>query len=109
VDARKTMAFGLCILWKKTMICELCHCEEAYNFHHFIPRTLHSNKWFQKNFTREQMREGLHVCKECHKTLHDLIPSEKEMGKQYNSREKLVAHPKVANYIRWKRKKCGVK
>ena len=26
------------------MLCRLCQCEAAYNFHHFIPRTLHSNK-----------------------------------------------------------------
>ena len=85
------------------MKCQLCDTDEAYNFHHFIPRTLHSNKWFQKNFTREQMREGLDICKECHKTIHNLIPSEKEMGKKYNSKQKLMSHPKVAVYLKWKR------
>jgi hypothetical protein len=29
------------------MLCELCQSEDAHNFHHFIPRTLHTNKWFK--------------------------------------------------------------
>lgn len=54
------------------------------------------------------MSEGLDVCKQCHKTIHDLIPDEKELGKNYNTRGKLVSHPKVAKYLKWKRKKRGV-
>lgn len=87
------------------MLCELCQCEEAHNFHHFIPRTLHSNKWFKRRFSREQMREGLHLCKPCHTAIHDLLPSEKELGRDYNAREKLLAHPQVAAYVKWKRKR----
>ena len=63
-----------------TMLCELCESEEVHNFHHFIPRTLHSNKWFKKRYTREQMQEGINLCKSCHKAIHDLIPKEKELG-----------------------------
>jgi hypothetical protein len=84
------------------MLCELCQREEACNFHHFIPRTLHSNKWFKRRFTREQMQAGLHLCKSCHGAIHDLIPSEKQLGRSYNTREKLLAHPEVAKYVHWK-------
>lgn len=86
--------------------CELCKSEVAYNFHHFIPRTTHSNKWFKKNYTREEMREGLDICKGCHKTLHNLIPSEKVMGREFNTREKLLAHAEVAKYVKWKQTKA---
>ncbi len=89
------------------MLCELCECEEAYNFHHFIPRTLHSNKWFKRRFTRQQMQQGMTLCKTCHETIHDLIPGEKELGKNFSSKERLLAHPKVSNYVHWKRKKAG--
>jgi 2-oxo-4-hydroxy-4-carboxy--5-ureidoimidazoline (OHCU) decarboxylase len=85
--------------------CEFCGQEEAYNFHHFIPRTLHSNKWFKKNYTREQMSAGMDVCKQCHKAIHRIIPDEKELGKEYNTREKLAAHPKLAGYLAWKRRR----
>lgn len=85
------------------MLCELCETENAHNFHHFIPRTLHRNKWFKKRFTRERMREGLNLCKSCHKAIHDLIPAEKDLGRHYNTIEKLLAHPQVAGYVKWKR------
>ena len=85
-------------------LCELCACEAAYNFHHLIPRTLHSNKWFKKRYTRDQMQEGLQVCKQCHNTLHDLI-CEKDLGRNYHSRELLLAHPQVARYVSWKQRR----
>jgi hypothetical protein len=88
-----------------TMLCELCQSEDAHNFHHFIPRTLHSNKWFKKRYTREQMREGLNLCKSCHQAIHDLIPDEKELGRHYNTMEKLLAHPQVAGYVKWKKER----
>ena len=62
------------------MLCELCRCEEAHNLHHLIPRTLHTNKWFKKRYTREEMQQGIDVCKSCHAAVHDLIPDEKELA-----------------------------
>jgi hypothetical protein len=91
--------------WGRTMLCELCQCEEAYNFHHFIPRTLHSNKWFKRRYTRQEMQQGMEICKTCHSAIHDLIPDEKELGRHYNTREKLLAHPQVQGYVQWKRDK----
>lgn len=87
------------------MLCELCQCDEAYNFHHFIPRAVHGNKWFKKRFTREQMQSGMHVCKQCHRALHDLV-GEKELGRHYHTREKLLNCPAVARYVAWKRRRC---
>jgi hypothetical protein len=86
------------------MLCELCQCEEAHNFHHFIPRTVHSNKWFKKRFTREQMQQGLNTCRQCHRMIHDLIP-EKQLGRHYNTRQTLLGHPELEKYVEWKRKK----
>jgi hypothetical protein len=87
------------------MLCELCQSEDAHNFHHFIPRTLHSNKWFKKRYTRKQMQEGIEVCKSCHSAIHDLIPDEKELGRHHNTMEKLLAHPQIAGYVKWKRER----
>jgi hypothetical protein len=85
------------------MLCQLCESDDAHSFHHFIPRTLHGNKWFKKRYTRAQMREGIDVCKWCHAAIHDLIPSEKELGRHYNTMESLLAHPEVGKYVQWKR------
>jgi hypothetical protein len=51
------------------------------------------------------MQEGIEVCKSCHTAIHDLIPDEKELGRHYNTLEKLSAHPQVAGYVKWKRER----
>ena len=89
--------------------CELCGSSTDYlNFHHLIPRTLHSNKFFEKNFDKMYMRtHGIYVCKYiCHKEIHSYI-TEKEMGLNYNTLEKLIAHPDVAKFIDWRRKRVA--
>lgn len=84
--------------------CKLCGREKELNFHHFIPKTLHSNKWFKKHFTKEELNQGIYICKnDCHKEIHKFI-DEKEMGREYNTLEKLKNHPMVYNYIKWVRK-----
>ena len=83
------------------MLCELCQSDDAYNFHHFIPRTLHRNKWFRKRFTREEMQEGINVCTGCHTTIHDTF-SEKELGRDYRSLPALRGHVTIAKYVAWK-------
>ena len=93
------------LLGVETMLCELCQSEDAYNFHHFIPRTLHTNKWFKRRYTRQEMQQGIEVCKSCHSAIHDLIPDEKELGRNYNTKKKLNSHAEVGKYIRWKRKR----
>lgn len=86
---------------KDKMKCELCGRTNICTFHHLIPRCLHHKKWFKKNFTREEMAKGIYVCKyECHREIHNLI-SEKELGRNYNTLEKLKAHINVAKYIRF--------
>jgi hypothetical protein len=81
--------------------CELCGRIRKLTFHHLIPKTLHSNKWFEKNFAKEDMRtRGLQVCKDCHSAIHRFIP-EKELGRSYNTKEKLMAHDELSAFIQW--------
>lgn len=84
--------------------CELCGRDKDLDFHHFIPRTLHKNKWFKKHFTKIEMNKGIYICKhDCHPEIHKYI-NEKEMGKEYNTLEKLLSHPKIRKYIKWIKK-----
>lgn len=81
--------------------CELCERENLLTFHHLIPRSQHSNKWFKKNFTREEMHAGINLCKEdCHKQIHKFF-NEKELGRSFNTLEKLKRHPKVKKYVKY--------
>ncbi len=87
------------------MLCELCETDEIYDFHHFIPKTLHKNKWFKKHRTVEEMNSGMEICMQCHSTIHKLIPKEKDLGRNYSSKEKLILHPEVAKYVAWKKRR----
>jgi hypothetical protein len=88
------------------MLCGLCQCDEAYDFHHFIPRSLHRNRWFKRRFTRDQMRAGIDVCKQCHGAIHGLVPDEKRLGRECPTLEKLRSHPEIAKYVEWKRRRA---
>ncbi len=88
--------------------CALCNRVAKLTFHHLIPRTLHANKWFKKRYTREQMGEGLDVCRECHGAVHQFI-DEKELGRDYHTKELLLAHPQVARFVAWVSKRQRVR
>ena len=87
--------------------CELCGSEHDYlNFHHLIPKTLHTNKFFKKNYEKEYLKQhGIWICKAfCHKQIHRFI-SEKDMGLTYNTLQKLLEHPEVKKFIEWRSKR----
>jgi hypothetical protein len=83
--------------------CEFCRRETRAGTteHHLIPSTLHSNKWFKKRYARQQMRETVDLCPDCHGAIHELIPNEKELGRHYNTREKLLAHEGIGKFVAW--------
>ena len=87
-------------------ICELCgrQIKAGTTEHHLIPRTCHSNKWFKKRFTREQMRQTVSLCRDCLRAIHDLIEDEKELGRHYNTLDSLRRHPGVARFVAWVRR-----
>jgi hypothetical protein len=85
--------------------CALCGHDCELTFHHLIPRRCHSNKWFRKNFSREEMRtRGINVCRPCHRMIHR-SHAEKELGRTYNTLAALLESEPVATYVEWARKK----
>jgi 5-methylcytosine-specific restriction endonuclease McrA len=92
---------------EKPCACELCGSTIDYlNFHHLIPRTLHNNKRFEKQYDRKYMQtHGIWICKSyCHKQIHEFI-TEKDMGLSYNTKELLLEHPQVKKFIEWRSKR----
>jgi len=85
--------------------CRLCGrvMRRGTTEHHLIPRTCHSNRWFKRNFTREQMRETISVCRDCHGSIHRMIPNEKELGRYYHTVEALLAHEQLGKFVAWVR------
>lgn len=89
------------------LTCELCGSDEVHSEHHLIPRHCHRKSWWKRKFTREEMQQTILVCKMCHLSIHDLIPDEKELGRDYYTIEKLQSHPGIAKYLDWKRKRVS--
>ncbi|MEO1615530.1 MAG: hypothetical protein AAFV88_06755 [Planctomycetota bacterium] len=89
-----------------TKPCRLCDrvTRRGTTEHHLIPRTCHSNKWFKKNFSREQMRTTISVCHDCHRAIHRFVPREKELGRDYHTIELLLQHEQIARFVAWIRK-----
>jgi len=84
--------------------CGLCDRLKKLTFHHFIPRTLHTNKYFRKLYTLAFMRShGIDLCDDCHKNIHHFF-TEKELGRNYNDKAKLLSSQKVRNYLKWIKK-----
>lgn len=86
------------------MGCDFCKREVPLTEHHLIPRTLHSNSWFKKRFTRFEMKNNLiMICRECHDFIH-LQWDEKYLARKLNNLEDLLAEPKVKNFIKFIKK-----
>jgi hypothetical protein len=86
--------------------CELCGrvTKQGNTQHHLIPRTLHSNKWFKRRFTRDEMQRTISVCRDCHRAIHRLIPDEKELGRHYPTKSALRDHPGLSRFLTWIRR-----
>ncbi|MEQ8767902.1 MAG: hypothetical protein RL885_28620 [Planctomycetota bacterium] len=82
--------------------CRLCGRRRPLTFHHLIPRSLHSNKWFKKRYAREELQRGIDICRDCHSAIHRFA-SEKELGRDWNTVEALLAHEEIGKFVRWLR------
>lgn len=88
----------------KEDICELCSREADTRKHHLIPRAVHTKKRFIRQFGKKEMRcRGIRICDLCHNGIHDLIP-EKELAEHFNTKELLLADPRIIKHIEWVRK-----
>jgi hypothetical protein len=92
-------------------LCGLCDREVTetnfLSFHHWIPVTLHGNKWFEKKFSQEELSQGIYLCVDCHSAVHRFI-SEKDLGRTYNTKQRLLGHPEIRKFCRWVSSRSGV-
>lgn len=84
--------------------CGFCGRLKDLTFHHYIPKTLHSNKLFVKLYEKDYMKNhGIDLCKDCHKTIHKFF-TEKELGKNYNDKDKLFSDKRIRDFVAWVKK-----
>jgi hypothetical protein len=88
-----------------TAHCELCNREKPLTEHHLIPRAVHSKKRFLRKHGKKEMQgRKLMLCKLCHKGVHELIPDEKDLAESFNTKEALLADPRILEHVKWVRK-----
>ena len=80
--------------------CALCDREgDKLTGHHLIPKMRH-NKKVKRETTLVERNTKAPLCRPCHSQLHNLF-TEKELEREYNTIEKLKAHPDVQKWIMW--------
>lgn len=82
------------------MTCPICQRDLKLTFHHLIPRSCHKNKKFQRLYSREEMNTGVMLCRLCHSAIHKFY-SEKQLGLDYNTLDKLLACEDVQKHAKW--------
>jgi len=86
------------------MACKLCNRDIDITFHHLIPVTLHTKKWYKKTYEKMYLKShGINLCKLCHKAVHKFW-DEKTLGKQYNTTELLLESEEIQKHIEWAKK-----
>ena len=86
------------------MNCQICQREVPQGLlekHHFYPRSRRKSEEKRKN---ENATAGVLVCCDCGNQLHQLFTN-KELAKNYNALEKILASEKVQNWAKWIRNK----
>lgn len=83
--------------------CALCERETRLTFHHLVPRSLRSKRWFRRNLEPEQFQAGIDVCRPCHNAIHRFI-DHKTLGREYNTLDALRTHPELSRFVAWLRK-----
>ena len=92
-----------CLMSDQPKACRLCGRVTPLGTteHHLIPRTCHSNKWFKKNFSREQMLQTVSLCRDCHSAVHRFVPREKDLGRRFYTVELLLQHEQIGRLVQW--------
>ena len=87
------------------MSCEICgRAEVDLTRHHLIPRTRHANKRARRVTTAEERQQVALICRPCHHQIHALF-TEKQLEREFPTLALLAAHPDVARFVEWIRKK----
>lgn len=86
--------------------CELCgRAVPGLTQHHLIPRMKHRSRRIRRDYERAELTGRLlWLCRPCHDQVHAVL-TEKELAAHYNTREALAAHPDIARFVVWIRRR----
>lgn len=90
-------------------ICQLCGRETGrLTRHHLTPRTRikKRRKKDRGAAIRAALEDILMICRPCHNQVH-AVCSERELERDYNTREKLLEHPEIRKFVDWVSRRGG--
>ena len=80
--------------------CATCGRNTGLTFHHLIPRKLHRRSRFRRQYSREVLNKGIHVCRACHSGIHQRY-DEMRLARDFDSLERLLADPDLLRHFEW--------
>jgi hypothetical protein len=84
----------------RTGECPLCQRNTALTFNLLIPKKMHRRRFFQKTYKRQQLAEGVYICRLCHNGIHRLF-DEMALAKSLNTLENLLQDEALQKHCRW--------
>ena len=67
-------------------------------FHHLIPIKLHRGAYFRKNYSREDLEQGVDLCRLCHRRIHRLF-EQMTLAQEFSSLDALQANPLIQRHV----------
>jgi hypothetical protein len=81
-------------------VCATCGRETTLTFHHLIPRKMHRRTHFKKHYAKDQLQDGIDVCRCCHRGIHDTY-DEMTLAKEFDSLELILADDMLQRHFAW--------
>ena len=67
-------------------------------FHHLIPIKLHRGAYFRKNYSREDLEQGVDLCRLCHRRIHRLF-AQMTLAQEFSRLDALQANPLIQRHV----------
>jgi 5-methylcytosine-specific restriction endonuclease McrA len=80
--------------------CPCCGRVLPLTFHHLIPKKLHRRARFRKLFSREQLNNGMQVCRQCHDGIHHRY-DEMTLYREFSDPQALLLDPELNKFFIW--------
>ena len=80
--------------------CPLCGRAVDLTFHHLIPKKVQGRNFFQKTYSKDELKEGIDICRLCHDGLHNLY-DEMKLGKELQTLAAIQVDEILAKHFKW--------
>ncbi|GGW90572.1 hypothetical protein GCM10007391_26010 [Alteromonas halophila] len=61
---------------------------------------MHRRAYFRKNYSRQELSQGIYICRQCHDGIHRFYTA-MELAKHLNTLDRLLADDSLAAHFAW--------